>query len=104
MVFPLRVWCHVKCDAPLKITCFNVCNGATSVNHIEPLTGTTLNVVLGTISNDSGESFDFTVTGDSSRYTVTPADGSPRYILSQVVKPPAPIDKSAEDIISARLG
>ncbi len=38
-------------------------------------TGKTINVVLGTVSNDSGESFDFTVTGDSSRYTVTPADG-----------------------------
>lgn len=38
-------------------------------------TGTTIKVVLGTVSNDSGESYDFTVTGDSSRYTVTPADG-----------------------------
>ena len=38
-------------------------------------TGTTIKVVLGTVSNDSGESFDFTVTGDSSRYTITPADG-----------------------------
>lgn len=37
--------------------------------------GTTIKVVLGTVSNDSGESYEFTITGDSSRYTITPADG-----------------------------
>lgn len=36
--------------------------------------GTTINVILGG-SNASGATFDFSVTGDSSRFSVTPADG-----------------------------
>ena len=50
-------------------------SSTTSTMSKSSTTGTTIKVVLVTVSNDSGESFDFTVTGDSSRYTITPADG-----------------------------
>ena len=50
-------------------------SSTTSTMSESSTTGTTIKVVLGTLSNDSGESFDFTVTGDSSRYTITPVDG-----------------------------
>ena len=38
-------------------------------------TGKTIKVQLGTVSNEDGQSFEFTVTGDSSRFSVSPSDG-----------------------------
>ena len=38
-------------------------------------TGQAIKVQLGTISNPDGQTFEFSVTGDSSRFTVSPSDG-----------------------------
>lgn len=47
----------------------------TAVNVGESGSPVTVKVQLGTIENTQGATFDFTITGDATRYTVTPTDG-----------------------------
>lgn len=62
-------------------------------------TGKAIKVQLGALSNPDGQSFEFTVTGDSSRFTVSPSDGkivfSPNAYEATITI--TPIDNNSSD-------
>ena len=74
-------------------------SGTASSMSESATTGKTIKVVLGAGSNTSGATFDFNVTGDSARFTVSPSNGKVEFAAGtyEATITVTPVDNNLSD-------